>query len=199
MTTPTGTISLSNVNVELGKASTTNITMNNADVRTLAGKASGAISMSDLRGKSSNTVATGGTITTTGGYRYHTFKSNGTFTVTSGTGNIDVLIVAGGGGANNSSYAPGGGAGGMLELTYAISAISRTVTIGAGGAGTGGQATGRNGGNTSVTGLTTAIGGGGGQYDTAVSGGGSGGGSFWPGAYYGPGTAGQGNGRHLLG
>lgn len=53
MPTPsTGPISLGDVNVELGKASTTNISMGNTDVRTLAGVPSGTISMSDLRGKS---------------------------------------------------------------------------------------------------------------------------------------------------
>lgn len=53
MPTPsTGPISLGDVNVELGKASTTNISMGNSDVRALAGVASGTISMSDLRGKS---------------------------------------------------------------------------------------------------------------------------------------------------
>lgn len=55
MTTPTGTISLSNVNTELGKAATALITMNDANVRTLAVKTTpgSTISMNDLRGKSS--------------------------------------------------------------------------------------------------------------------------------------------------
>ena len=52
MTTPTGTISLNDVNVELGLAGTTTISMNQTNVRTLAGVPSGAISMNDLRGKS---------------------------------------------------------------------------------------------------------------------------------------------------
>jgi alpha-tubulin suppressor-like RCC1 family protein len=52
MTTPTGTISLSDVNIELGRSATAQINMNDADVRTLAGVPSGAISMNDLRGKS---------------------------------------------------------------------------------------------------------------------------------------------------
>lgn len=51
MTTPTGTISLNDVNVELNKSGTTLITLNDTDVRTLAGVASGAISMDNLRGK----------------------------------------------------------------------------------------------------------------------------------------------------
>lgn len=46
-----GAISLADVNVELLKASTTNISLNNADVRSLAGVPSGTISMSNLYGK----------------------------------------------------------------------------------------------------------------------------------------------------
>ena len=46
-----GAISMSQVNTELGRGSTTNISLNETEVRTLAGKASGQISMSDLRGR----------------------------------------------------------------------------------------------------------------------------------------------------
>jgi len=52
MTLPaSGSISLSQVASELS-LSTTGINLNNSSVRSLAGKASGAISLSDLRGKS---------------------------------------------------------------------------------------------------------------------------------------------------
>lgn len=47
----TGSISMSQVNVELKKGETTVITLNDTDVRKLAGKPSGIISMEDLRGK----------------------------------------------------------------------------------------------------------------------------------------------------
>lgn len=59
MTTPTGTISLSDVNVELGRSSTASINMNESAVRTLAGVGGSGtiISMNDLRGKS-NLAAT---------------------------------------------------------------------------------------------------------------------------------------------
>ena len=43
MTLPTGTISMANVNVELGRSSTASINLNETDVRTLAGVASGTI------------------------------------------------------------------------------------------------------------------------------------------------------------
>jgi hypothetical protein len=51
--------------------------------------------------------ATGGTVTTAGdGKTIHTFTASGTFTVTSGNGNVEYLVVAGGGG--------GGGGGGII-------------------------------------------------------------------------------------
>lgn len=46
-----GAISMANINVELGKAASTLISLNDANVRTLAGKPSGTISFSDLLGK----------------------------------------------------------------------------------------------------------------------------------------------------
>lgn len=54
MTTPTGTISLSDVNIELGFAGTTLISMNQSDVRTLAGVGGSGtiITMQNLQGKS---------------------------------------------------------------------------------------------------------------------------------------------------
>src|SRR5210317_919388 len=57
--------------------------------------------------------ATGGTVTTDGLDKIHTFTSSGTFQVTAGTGTIEYLIVAGGaGGAEN--HGGGGGAGGLI-------------------------------------------------------------------------------------
>ena len=51
MTLPSGTISLSQVNVELTLSATAQISLNQANVRTLAGVPSGTISMNNLRGK----------------------------------------------------------------------------------------------------------------------------------------------------
>jgi len=61
----TGTISMSQVNVELGKAATALIGLNDANVRSLAGRPSGTISMADLRGKAAYTPVS---ITTGGGF-----------------------------------------------------------------------------------------------------------------------------------
>ena len=67
------------------------------------------------------TSATGGTITTSGNFKIHSFTGDGCFVVatlgnsaivpTGGPGNVDYLVVAGGGGAGGSVGA-GGGAGG---------------------------------------------------------------------------------------
>ncbi len=52
MTLPTGTISMSQVNTELGRSATATISLGESAVRTLAGVPSGAISMQNLQGKS---------------------------------------------------------------------------------------------------------------------------------------------------
>ena len=51
--------------------------------------------------------ATGGTITTSGDFKFHTFTSSGTFSVSSvpDGGTIDYLVVAGGGSGGNSESA----------------------------------------------------------------------------------------------
>ncbi len=135
--------------------------------------------------------ATGGTITTTGGYRYHSFTSSGTFQVTSGSGNIEALVVAGGGGGGNDPdrTGGGGGAGGVIyNSSYAVTPQSYTVTIGGGGAA-------NTAGSNSVFGTLTAIGGGrGGQQGSTATAGGSGGGGYHNAGDSGKaGTAGQGN------
>lgn len=56
MTLPTGQISMSQVNVELNRSSTAQISLGESAVRTLAGAASGAISMQNLQGKTNATA-----------------------------------------------------------------------------------------------------------------------------------------------
>ena len=111
--------------------------------------------------------ATGGTIddSSVAGYRLHVFTSDGTFEVTSGTGDVEVLVVAGGGGggsAGGTGGGGGGGAGGLIFDTVAVSGGQYTVTVGGGGSAGSGSA-GGNGGNSLFDSLT-ALGGGGGAF-----------------------------------
>jgi hypothetical protein len=155
----------------------------------------------------STITATGGTITNVGGYTIHTFTSSGTFTVTSGSGNVEVLVVAGGGGGGSDMGGGGGGGGVIYNSAYAVTPGAITATVGNGGAGAPAgisQVRGTNGQN-SVFGTITATGGGGGASEYGNNGspagnGGSGGGtascnSVTPGTgIVGQGYAGGGNG-----
>jgi hypothetical protein len=99
------------------------------------------------------TSATGGTITTSGDFKIHSFTGDGCFVVsqlgnspvvpTGGPSNVDYLVVAGGGGGG-SRHAGGGGAGGYRTTfpspgcnagAFPISATTYPITVGAGGAG----------------------------------------------------------------
>lgn len=144
-------------------------------------------------------LPTGGTITTSGSYRIHTFTSSSSLVTPSGfSDTADVLIVAGGG-AGGWDVGGGGGAGGLLSQSTSLSAGSYTITVGAGatsnGSGTGFPAP--SGGNSSAFGLTALGGGGGGDYSggDGGAGGSGGGGSGYTGGNNpgGVGTSGQGN------
>ena len=149
--------------------------------------------------------ATGGTVTESGGYTYHTFTSNGNFTTSFESKSIEFLIVAGGGGGGYGNGGGGGGAGGAIDSSTTISPGTYSVVIGTGGAGGNGagvNALGDNGTNSSFNG-NTAVGGGGGAGDgnsggtTVGANGGSGGGGTGTtspnGTVGGTATAGQGN------
>ena len=142
-------------------------------------KAMAVYNGTDWSKMSNNTSATGGTITTSGGYTIHSFTSSGNFVVSGGYLNIDYLIVAGGG-AGATRHAGGGGAGGMLTGSSLLAPTTFAITVGAGGAGQGdGSQTDLRGnvGNNSVFNSLTAIGGGGGGSNLQVGlAGGSGGG-----------------------
>lgn len=153
-------------------------------------------------------LPSGGTITTSGNYRIHTYTSSGTFDTTylDLTG-VEYLVIAGGGGSGlYASGRDGGGAGAggyrcsvsgessgggsSAENPIDIPAGSYTVTVGAG------AATRNQGGASSIGSLVTTVGGGPGGYDTYGGYGGSGGGgsngrylTYYPG---GSGVAGEG-------
>jgi len=130
-------------------------------------------------------VASGGTETTAGNYRYHTFTSSGTFTVTT-AGEVEYLVIAGGGAGGTQTTggyeSGGGGAGGYISSTATVSAQSYSIVIGAGGSNA-------NGANSSALG-STAIGGGRGGNGNGSSGGSGGGGTYSSSG--GAGTSGQG-------
>ena len=141
--------------------------------------------------------ATGGTITTDGNYRIHTFTTSSTDFVVSDAGQspynvVDYLIIAGGGGGGDSLGAGGGagglrnsfnsetsGGGGSSESELTVTATSYTVTIGAGGPSiTNGIPTSISGAG--ITTISTVGGGYGGTINTPKAGqtGGSGGGAY---------------------
>jgi hypothetical protein len=113
-------------------------------------------------------AATGGTITTCGNFKIHSFTGPGTFTVTNagnpgGSATVDYMVVAGGG-SGGSITGGGGGAGGLRTSTSSpVTATAYPITIGAGGAGVGpGSGLRGNPGNNSVFSTITSTGGGGG-------------------------------------
>jgi len=160
------------------------ITVTNSDNRTSA-----AVNKTVLD------LPTGGTIVTSGGFRYHTFTSSTNFVVpTNVTLNAEYIIIAGGGGG--AGYGGGGGAGGYITnnggAAVSVSSGTYPVVIGGGGAGVS-NAAGVSGTNSSWNSLTTIGGGYGEIAATAGAAGGSGGGGGYAGGAGGAGTSGQGN------
>lgn len=108
-------------------------------------------------------AAYGGTVTTSGGYRIHTFTGNGSFVVTNApSGSTVEYLIVGGGGAGGSTDSigrgAGGGGGGQVRTgTVSVSAQSYPVTVGGITGGT------QQGKSSSALGLTS-IGGGRGSW-----------------------------------
>jgi hypothetical protein len=125
-------------------------------------------------------------------YKYVTFASSGTLTITS-AGVADILVVAGGGGGAGDTR--GGGAGGYVFRTdYYIGAGSYAVTVGAGGP-TGGGANCQNRGDHSRLDQLFAVAGGGGTSSGGLPGGagGSSGAGYGGGGWNVPGQGNVGN------
>ena len=117
--------------------------------------------------------ATGGTVTQSGGRTFHTFTTDGTFTLNASVGTVEVMAIGGGGGGGGSNGG-GGGAGNMVVVTSALAVGSYTVTIGSGGAGGTSSTNGGAGSQSrfSFTGIDIrALGGGGGSTESVAAGG----------------------------
>ena len=169
------------------------------------------IKVTNSDGFSSNTVdktsiaaPSGGTITTSGDFRIHTFTSSSNFVNTISSLTTEYLVIAGGGGGGSVSGG-GGGAGGYRasanESNLTLATGTFTVTVGSGGAGSPDRnsGTGTSGNNSVFSTITSTGGGGGGTigngngYQDGLSGGSGGGGSYSPNGSGGSGTSGQGN------
>lgn len=138
-------------------------------------------------------AASGGIVTTSGGYTYHTFNSSGTF-IANRNLEVDSLVVAGGG-SGGYDRGSGGGAGGYLASSFSLANGSYLVTVGAGGATQNGYSQNNPGNNSSLLSMTSIGGGSGvaGSFGAGRSGGSGSGGGSGPGAPAGgAGTAGQG-------
>jgi len=121
-------------------------------------------------------AATGGTITTDGDYKVHSFTADGTFTPTSVPATesyVEYLVIAGGGGGGGNSAATGGGgggAGGYRTGVLTVTASAYSITVGDGGARE------ANGDNSIFSTITSTGGGQGANSAGAGQAGGSGGG-----------------------
>jgi hypothetical protein len=154
-------------------------------------------------------AATGGTVTTCGNFKIHTFTGPGTFCVSSlgngptlpagGPNNVDYLVVAGGGGSG-SYYGGAGGAGGFREshcsttsgcytaspkatsTSISVTATGFPITVGGGGTNNPPNSPGSRGSNSVFSTITSTGGGGGGGGPSGHNGlsGGSGGGGGGP-------------------
>src|SRR6056300_1493761 len=146
--------------------------------------------------------ATGGTVTTSGDYKIHTFTGDGCFVVSqtgggAGPSVVDYMVVAGGGSGGNGGMKGGGGAGGYRESSgnsgpytasplatptgITVSATTYPVTVGGGGA-ISPRPQGVQGSNSIFSTITSAGGGGGANgcnpAPPAASGGSGGAGTF---------------------
>jgi len=147
-------------------------------------------------------VASGGTVTTSGNDKIHTFTGPGTFTVNSAASSaannlVSYMVVAGGGGSVNDRGGAGG-AGGFREVKspvtpytaspldgypsspnrITVSAQGYPITVGGGGTGDSSSpfTVGGSGSNSVFSSITSSGGGGGGRTPVSGANGGSGGG-----------------------
>lgn len=166
MTLPaSGTISISQIETEIQRTSSTQISLGETDSRELAGVLTGAIRFSDFYGKA-GVVANSITFVGAGTYTFTKPKYFNTLGV----------LVWGGGGSSGSFYSggtvAGGGTGGYFyhANTSVKSAVNSTETVIVGAGGIGGGYAGNPGTYSSFGGFLFARGGhsGGGSYATRI-------------------------------
>jgi len=157
-----------------------------------------AVNSNDVVNSVRYVAASGGTESTSGNFKIHTFTGPGTFTVTcggnsAGSNTVDYLVIAGGAGASGDRGG-GGGAGGyrfsdgtasgcytagpspLGASALPVSAQGYPIVVGGGGAGTP-PSSDANAGNTSTFSTISSAGGGRGARQANIAGcGGSGGG-----------------------
>ena len=166
-------------NVTAGRVVT--ITVTNSDGSTSTGVT-----------KTAAALPSGGSITTSGAYRIHTFTSSGTFVNTLSSLSVEYLVIAGGGGTGARRHGGGAGAGGYrcsvsgetsgrgasAESPLTLNAGNYTVTVGGGGASStsgSNSNSGNTNGSNSVFHTITSLGGGwGGTYNSSGNSGGCG-------------------------
>ncbi len=150
--------------------------------------------------------ATGGTVTTCGDFKIHTFTGPGTFCVSNagspaGSDKVDYLVVAGGGGGGGGtgccSFSGGGAGAGGFRTSFPspagvipVAVQGYPITVGGGGGGSSSPCVVGTQGNNSIFSSITSAGGGGGSMRFSGGNGGSGGGAN---NYPGSGTGGSGN------
>ncbi len=160
------------------------------------------VNSNEVKNELKYVTATGGTVTTSGDYKIHTFTSDANFIVScaggvAGSNKVSYVVVAGGGGAGGDGSG-GGGAGGYREGKcssdpYTASPLAATpcsglevpvatypITIGGGGAGGPQPQPGANGNPSIFSSITSTAGGLGGQGAAGNGGSGGGGGRSSP-------------------
>ena len=176
-----GSISLADIQTEFGGSNPIGlneyyrngsyVTPNNTNIPT-----SGLIDFNDFYGAETATfiAASGGSVSTQGDYKVHTFTSSGTMTFSqvgnaAGSNTVEYLVVGGGGKSQSGSPKSGGqgGKGGNGQAS-SISGSSVTYAGGGGGHGWGGSQGGGSGGggqgNSGSPGSSNRGGGGGGKW-----------------------------------
>jgi hypothetical protein len=118
-------------------------------------------------------TATGGSITTSGGYRFHTFTGTANFILSGNSAPVEYVLIGGGGGGG-SGIAGAGGAGGKQSGTSTVSAGTYSVGIGGGGGGGSDDNNGGGGGPSTFNGITATGGGAGLGFNGGRSGGSAG-------------------------